>query len=155
MDIYSEQRLLIVKPFPAGQNFQFFPNQQNLNVVRGRIINVEFSLILKLALLVYVLAQGGSLSRMVILTCCAVAFYLYNGRARVRVVRMNANGQPIDDPPANQNPHQNDPTPPNQGQEQIPTFYRDQTIFGEVLKFVIPLFMSLLPRWRLPNLGQN
>jgi len=132
-------------------------------------INIDFGLIVKLILLVYVLSQGGGSERMAILMALAIAYYLYQtGMARFQFVRFgapNAQPQPGQAQPAqqqNQQPQQ----PPQQG--QVPAapqradgeapqgggnenVYHQHGVVGEILGFFVPLVCSLFPSWQPPE----
>lgn len=142
--------------FYQGPQFVYpgqFPQQNpNFAAVRGRIINIEISMIIKLAVLVYVLSQGGSVERMFVLAAIAIAYYLYTrGRANPQnnpAGANNNNAQPAGAAAQNQ-PGAAAPSPRN---DSVPDFYYSTTLRGELTRFFVPLVMSLLPSWRLPNL---
>jgi len=138
-------------------------------------INIDFGLIFKLILLVYVLSQGGGSERMAILMALAIAYYLYQtGMARFQFVRFGApNGQQPQQAPAqplqqqNQQPQQPQqqgqvpPVPQAQGADREPAqgahegrnenMYHQQGVVGEILGFFVPLVCSLFPSWQPPE----
>eukprot|EP01122_Echinamoeba_exundans_P014894 TRINITY_DN685_c0_g2_i2.p1 TRINITY_DN685_c0_g2~~TRINITY_DN685_c0_g2_i2.p1 ORF type:complete len:344 (-),score=83.62 TRINITY_DN685_c0_g2_i2:57-1088(-) len=133
-------------------------------------ININFSLIFKLALLVFVLGQGGGSERMAFLIAGAIFIYIWQQRNAV----VNQNVDPDQDPaiqqaqqqaqqqqqqpPAQQNPPDAPAAPPAAGAVPPSPFsrfvnydWREQGgIVGQVFGFFVPFFCSLVPSWQ-PN----
>eukprot|EP01121_Diplochlamys_sp_Union-15-3_P013478 TRINITY_DN4186_c0_g1_i1.p1 TRINITY_DN4186_c0_g1~~TRINITY_DN4186_c0_g1_i1.p1 ORF type:complete len:379 (-),score=66.90 TRINITY_DN4186_c0_g1_i1:67-1134(-) len=128
-------------PVQPNNNAQQVPNpqQQGLN----------FNLIVKLLLLVYLFSQGGSNWKIVIMSIVAFFIYLYQtGRLRILARVYVA-------PPARAN---NDGVNNNNNQENVnnnvnvaPQTQR-QGVIGEILGFFLPLVYSLFPNWEPTDL---
>jgi hypothetical protein len=145
--------------FPAqGQN-PYVVHQ--IGVAR---LNIDVSLIVKLIFLVYLLGQGGGPERLGFLSALAICYYLYQtGVAQ----RFRVGPQPPAQPgPAaaaaeqaqgaaqNQAPREEGGAVPPPAAAQpaaaaAATIYQRPGVAGEVLRFVVPFFCSLLPSWHL------
>jgi len=132
-------------------------------------INIDFSLIIKLMLLVYFFGQGGGSERTAILVALAIAYYLYQtGIARfVRVapnvpqnaqqaqpghVQAPGNGQgnaQRNVEPDRENVGQNNMQQQNDRNEQ--NVHNPVGIMGEIVSFFVAFVCSLFPSWQPPE----
>jgi len=121
-------------------------------------ININFTLILKLALLVYVLGQGGSTTRFIVLIIGAIAYLLYKSRLAVHLQRVDRN-QNQQQNENQQNENQQNENVQNQNNNNINNInterpfyaYHPNPIVNAVVRFAFPFVLSLLPNWELPE----
>jgi len=111
----------------------FFPPGAQVHRA-GFALNIDFSLVIRLILVVYVLGQGRP-NQIYFLGFIAVLYYLY----QTFVPWFFAPDAPA---PAATDPRQ----------QNIPFYARDNVgWFGEVMRFVVPFCVSLLPGWTFPD----
>eukprot|EP01128_Nolandella_sp_AFSM9_P006230 TRINITY_DN3157_c0_g1_i1.p1 TRINITY_DN3157_c0_g1~~TRINITY_DN3157_c0_g1_i1.p1 ORF type:complete len:251 (-),score=29.22 TRINITY_DN3157_c0_g1_i1:187-939(-) len=146
---------------PAGFNQPNPPPPQGRHFNAGIVLRIDLALIAKLAVMVYVLSQGGGEDRFALLIAGAIAVYIYQQRGNAaQAARPNgqpgapaqgipaaangdargANGEAATDPPA-------PPTP------QLPFWAnREGGLLVQVSAFVVPFFLSLFPGWTVPEI---
>jgi hypothetical protein len=134
---------------------QFPPMHQHRHV--ARIVAIDFGLILKLCLGVYLLSTGGGQERLAFLVAIAIATYIYFAGIGRRV-EFDENGNEIpqnDNNGANNNPgaNNNDAIAPNVN--ALPFWAREERgpVLTQISAFFIPLFQSLSPYWKMPDLS--
>jgi len=139
-------------------------------VIAARVIQIDFSLLLKLAFGVYLLSQGGGEQRLAFLIACAIAIYIYMAGVGRRV-ELDENGNPVDPPPAapqqvanndnnnaNQNNNNNDNNPAQAraaAVDALPFWAREERggFVSQLSAFFIPIILSVNPHWHLPDLS--
>jgi len=126
------------------------PNNRGVAVVPGNVavhqirININLSLIVKLLILVYVLSQGGSTQRFLLLFLGALLIYLYQTGVLPIFRTFNA------PPPQQQNiaNNNNNNNNNNIGTGIQPQAFRQRPgLYGEIHGLVVPFFYSLFPTW--------
>jgi len=146
---FQQQRLMEMQ-----QRMQQMPQlQQQGHQIRGhvRVISIDFGLIFKLALGVYLLSHGGGEERLAFLIATAIAFYFFTvGFGRRFAV--DQNGQPIQ---GDNNANGAIPANANDAQRNVPYYLRREGgILNNLAAFFVPLILSLHPYWELPEVHE-
>lgn len=151
-------------PFQAGGQPMFGQENPMRRVGVARInLNFNFTLLLKLALLVYVLGQGGSTTRFVVLIIGALAYFIYKSRVVQLAARIENLNQHEDHDHHHENFNEARNANPNNAQAEagnhaqqpaqpVPFYaHHPNPILNEVYRFVFPFVLSLMPSWELPE----
>jgi len=148
-------------PYPAHMAHAQM-NPQNMAPMHqhrhaARIVAIDFGLILKLCLGVYLLSQGGGQERFAFLVAVAIATYIYFAGVGRRV-EFDENGNEIPQnninaPNNNNGNNNNEANAPNVN--TLPFWAREErgSFLTQIAAFFIPLFLSISPYWKLPDLS--
>jgi len=122
---------------PAFQRAGPIPAQPNVQPIVAFQIN--FSLLIKLAFLVFILSQGAGMSKLILFTIAALVIYLYQTGRLPRFGGPNPNPNP--DPPVR-------PVVPMEG--PAPDIRQRKGLVDEVKDIIFPFVYSLFPGWKPP-----
>jgi len=125
---------------PAFQRAGPIPAQPNVQPIFAFQIN--FSLLIKLGFLVFILSQGAGMSKLILFTIAALVIYLYQTGRLPRFGNQNPNPNP--DPVR--------PTAPMGAPMEgpAPDIRQRKGLIDEVKDIIFPFVYSLFPGWKPP-----